>query len=437
MTEKIHQIKGYAWIIIALSSFLLFDKYVMQVFPSLITDDMMSSFHINATETGALGSAFFWAIIICQLFLAGPIIDKFGFRIISPISISISAAGVILFVVAASRGNLYLAYFARIIAGFGVSFATISYIKAVSVWFEPRKFAFAASFLATAAMIGALCAQAPLAWLISTFGSWKEAMLIFSVFSLFIAVIYYVLVRDFNPQQPHANCPESRPSTLQGLKEVIKSKDNWLLAFYVGLSFTAVDAFAGFWGNAYFRESYHISKEHAASIISMIFIGMAIGSPILGKISEILDSRKGVMIVFHIIGTVALSVVLLFKTTILLSYILLFIFGICLGIYMLSFAIGNRINPIAIAATVAAFINTGEPILGAIFDPLIGYFLDFSWGGKYINTAGEIIAQRSHVSDIKYFDLSSYHFAFISLVLSMIASLVILFFINDKEIKQD
>ncbi|QIW10900.1 MFS transporter [Francisella sp. LA112445] len=433
MTQKIHNIRGYAWIIIILSSFLLFDKYIMQVFPSLITDDMMSSFGTNATETGALGSAFFWSIIICQLFLAGPIIDKFGFRLISPISITISAIGVILFVVAANFGSLSMAYIARIITGLGVSFATISYLKAVSVWFEPRKFAFAASFLATAAMIGALCAQAPLAYLISLCGDWKMAMLLFSVASLLMGVVYYIVVRDFNPKQPEASSPSNQLKTIDALKEVVKNKNNWLLTFYVGLSFTAVDAFAGFWGNAYFREAYHVSREEAASIISMIFIGMAIGSPIIGKLSEALNSRKGVMIIFHIIGTVAISFVLLAKTSATISAILLFIFGLCLGIYMLSFAIGNRINPIIITATVAAFINTGEPILGAIFDPLIGYFLDLSWTGKYINKAGEIVSQHTSSADIKYFDLSSYHFAFTTLVVSMIASLIILFMIKDTK----
>lgn len=434
MGQKIHNIRGYAWIIIALSSFLLFDKYVMQVFPSLITDDMMSSFHTNATETGALGSAFFWAIIIFQLFLAGPIIDKFGFRLISPISVTVSATGVILFVIAANLHSLSIAYIARIITGLGVSFATISYLKAVSVWFEPRKFAFAASFLATAAMIGALCAQAPLAYLIAICGDWKIAMLLFCVASLFIAIIYYIVVRDFNPQKPEASGSSNQLKTIDALKEVVKNKDNWLLTLYVGLSFTAVDAFAGFWGNAYFREAYDISKEHAASIISMIFIGMAIGSPIIGKLSEVLDSRKGVMIIFHIIGTIALSIVLLTKTSANLSALLLFIFGLCLGIHMLSFAIGNRINPVIITATVAAFINTGEPILGAIFDPLIGYFLDLSWTGKYITKAGSIISNNvDPTTDIKYFELSSYHFAFTTLVISMIVSLIILIMIKDKK----
>ncbi|MED7819054.1 MULTISPECIES: MFS transporter [unclassified Francisella] len=433
MEQKIHNIRGYAWIIIILSSFLLFDKYIMQVFPSLITDDMMSSFGTNATQTGALGSAFFWSIIICQLFLAGPIIDKFGFRIISPISITISAIGVILFVVAANLNSLSMAYIARIITGFGVSFATISYLKAVSVWFEPRRFAFAASFLATAAMIGALCAQAPLAYLISLCGDWKMAMLLFAVASLLMGVVYYIIVRDFNPKQPEASSPSHQLKTIDALKEVVKNKNNWLLTFYVGLSFTAVDAFAGFWGNAYFREAYHVSKEDAASIISMIFIGMAIGSPIIGKLSETLNSRKGVMIFFHIIGTIAISFVLLAKTSAIISAVLLFIFGLCLGIYMLSFAIGNRINPIIITATVAAFINTGEPILGAIFDPLIGYFLDLSWTGKYINKAGEIVSQHTSSADIKYFDLSSYHFAFTTLVISMVASLIILIMIKDTK----
>ncbi len=429
MAKNIYNIKGYAWLIILLSSCLLFDKYVMQVFPSLITDNMMSSFDINATQTGALGSAYFWSIIVCQLLIAGPIIDKYGFRLISPVSITISATGVILFIVAANIGSLSMAYISKIITGMGVSFATIAYLKAVSVWFEPRQFAFAASFLATAAMIGALCGQAPLAYMITLCGSWQTAMLFFSVLTLFIAVIYYIVVRDFNPKQPEASSPDRKLSTTEALKEVVKNKNNWYLTLYVGLSFTAVDAFAGFWGNSYFREAYGISKEHAASIISMIFIGMAIGSPILGKISEIFDSRKGVMIVFHIIGTIALSIVLLTKTSALMSAALLFVFGLCLGIYMLSFAIGNRINPIIITATVAAFINTGEPVLGAIFDPLIGYCLDWSWTGKFVDT---VSATGVHFQ-IKYYELSSYHTAFTTLIISMVSSVVILLLIKDKK----
>ena len=102
---------------------------------------------------------------------------------------------------------------------------------------------------------------------------------------------------------------------------------------------------------------------------------------------------------------------------------------------MLSFAIGHRTNPIIITATVVAFINTGEPILGAIFDPLIGFFLDSSWTGKFVTPAGHIISQRTGPLDIKYFDLASYHYAFTTLVISMALSFIILLMIKDKQIE--
>jgi hypothetical protein len=105
-----------------------------------------------------------------------------------------------------------------------------------------------------------------------------------------------------------------------------------------------------------------------------------------------------------------------------------------LGVYMLAFAIGNRINPIVVAATVAALINTGEPLLGALFDPLIGYFLDITWSGKYIDAHNNII--QSAVSGAhRYFDISAYQNAFLILVFSMVIAFFLLILVKDKEVK--
>lgn len=80
---KLHNIKGYAWIVVCLSSFLLIDKYIMNVSPSLIANELMTSFSINATEMSAMVSLFLWSVVFCQFFVAGPIIDKLGFRKVS------------------------------------------------------------------------------------------------------------------------------------------------------------------------------------------------------------------------------------------------------------------------------------------------------------------------------------------------------------------
>jgi MFS family permease len=202
---------------------------------------------------------------------------------------------------------------------------------------------------------------------------------------------------------------------------------------YTGLTFTAIDVFGGIWGNNYFRALYSLDAEHSAYIVSMMFLGLAIGSPVIGKLSEIIDNRIKIMTFFHIIATIALILVLEFKLTPIISGVLLFMFGFCLGVYMLAFSIGNRINPIVVAATVAALINTGEPLLGAIFDPVVGVFLDVTWGGKYIDIHHNIVNTATAGSHM-YFSISSYHHAFLILVLSMCVSFFLLFLIKDKEL---
>lgn len=429
----IHKVKGYAWIIVVLSAFLLFYKYILQVYPSLITNDIMSSFRISPAEAGAMIAITFWTIVVAQLF-AGLLLDKFGFRSISSISLVISSIGLLLFIYAANHHSVVLGYASRILIGLGISFATVSYIKAVSVWFSAEKFTFVCSFLATASMLGAIAGQAPLAYLITHTGSWQSALMICACIGIVGAIIYWLVVRDDNPDnRPYLDDKSSM--SWGSIREVLANRNNWLLTLYAGLSFTTVDAFAGLWGNNYFREQYGVTSETAAGMISMIFVGMAIGSPIIGKVAEKLDRRIPLMIGFHIVGTIALAIVLLTYTSPIIAGFCLFVFGFCLGIYMLSFAIGRRINALAVAATVAALINTGEPIFGALFDPMIGYFLELTWHGAYITNAGEIIHYAANAvpeGAVKHFSVESYHIAFSVLTASMIVSLVLLFFVKDK-----
>lgn len=431
---KLHNIKGYAWIVVALSSFLLIDKYIMNVSPSLIANDLMSSFSINATEMSAMVSLFLWAVVFCQFFVAGPIVDRLGFRKVSFFSLVLSAIGLLLFVLSADIHSFALGCISRLMIGIGASFATVGYIKAAAVWFSPRKFAFVCSFLMTAAMTGALLGQVPLAYLIELTGSWHRALISYACFSVVMALLYLALVRDYNPHAPDVNKTSADAGTLAGIKRVLLNKNNWYLTLYTGLTFTTIDVFGGIWGNNYFRELYEITSKDASFIVSMMFLGLAIGSPVIGKLSERFDNRIGIMIIFHIIATISLAGVLQFKLTPMFSGILLFTFGFCLGVYMLAFAIGNRINPIVVAATVAALINTGEPLLGALFDPLIGHMLDMTWTGQYIdahNNITNVISEGAH----RYFGIQAYHNAFLILVFSMIVSFFLLILVRDKEVK--
>ena len=142
------------------------------------------------------------------------------------------------------------------------------------------------------------------------------------------------------------------------------------------------------------------------------------------------------MVVFHIIATISLAVVLQFKLTPTINNIWSFTiyFGFCLGVYMLAFSIGNCINPVVVATTVAALINTGEPLLGALFYPLIGHLLDLTWAGQYIDAQNHISTIASEGAH-RYFHISAYHHAFLILIFSLIISFFLLILVKDKEVK--
>ena len=405
--------KGYAWVIVALSAFLLFYKYVIQVYPGLITDNIMATFKIDAAATGNLIAITFYSIVIVQLF-SGILVDRYGYRLVSTISLLISALGLFIFV---QVNSLAYAYVARILMGMGVACATVSYVKAVSEWFEPERFAFVNSFLATAAMLGAIAGQAPLAYMFKSIG-WQSGLKVCAYIGVVGAILFWWLVRD----KPKVNNDGiSTCFQFKDLLEVITKKENILLTLYSGLTFTPIDAFAGLWGNSYLRQLYNIDHVAAASLISMIFIGMAIGAPLIGKISEIRDSRLPVMIGFHIAALLAISFVFYIPMPYWLLGCLLFVFGFCVSAFMLSFAVGRLINPIWVTASVAALINTGEPVMGGIFDSTVGWLLDLQWvPGKYA------------LDGVKYFSTYSYKVAFLILPLSMLLALILLFFVKEE-----
>ena len=74
----------------------LFYKYLLQLFPSVMTSNLMQHYHLNGVRLGNLAACFFYGYFIMQL-ISGPLIDKYGIRKLSVIALLIAALGVILF----------------------------------------------------------------------------------------------------------------------------------------------------------------------------------------------------------------------------------------------------------------------------------------------------------------------------------------------------
>jgi nitrate/nitrite transporter NarK len=411
----------YPWLVILLAASFLFYKYILQVSPSIMTNELMREFNLAGVGLGNLAASFFYSFLIAQLFV-GVLLDKYSPRLLTTMALLLCAIAAYSF---SKAQHLMIAAWSRSLMGIGAAFATVSYMKMTSLWFKPKQFAFVGGLLASAAMLGAIAGQLPLSLIINALG-WRNSLELCAALGIILAILFYLIVRDKSPAQDEKQnalsaLPTHSEFSLQDVWSVLTNKQNWLITLYSGLAFSPIDAFAGLWCIPFLKEAYHFTYTQAAFFVSFIFFGLALGSPLLGLLSDHLGRRRQVMCGSGCIALATITVIIHFiHLPLWLLGGCLFLFGFSTGAFMLGFALGRELNKITVAATVIALINTGDVIFSALTEPLVGKLLDIGWSGKI-------------VENIHYFSLLDYRRALSLLPVYILLSIIVTVFLRESK----
>lgn len=363
-------------LVMVLCAAFLFYKYILQNFPSVMASQLMAAFHLQGLGLGVLSGVYFWTYLIVPLFV-GIILDHYGTRWITSLAILACALGIFVFSQALS---LNVAILGRALMGVGVSFATIAYFKLAAVWFDKKYYALLSSFVVAAAMVGAVCGQMPLAWLMQHVG-WRNSLADLAGMGVVLGVLFLMYVRDMPAEKDHIPLLDSKQDNTQGIWQnillIVKSKQNWLLTGFGGLAFSPVVIFCGLWGNPFLQQAYHFDKLTSSSLISIVFLGLGIGSPVFAVATQWVKNRCALMRYSTLVSALALMLTIYaHPLPIWILGCLLFTFGFCLGSFSIVFVIGKESNPLYLAGTVISLINASDAFLDAITEPLIGAILD-------------------------------------------------------------
>jgi len=402
---------AYPWILWTLAASFFFYKYLLQVSPSVMTGDLMRAFHVNGAGLGNLSAFYFYAYLVMQI-PVGIMLDRYSPRLLTASAIVVCSLSTLLF---SQTHSLWLACLSRALMGAGAAFAAVSCFKLASVWFTPKRFALVSGMFMTAAMLGAVGGQMPLSVLVHHVG-WRAALQLVALLGLGLALLYFLVVRDKALPAPQHGRHE-KVSLLLG--RIVGNKQAWVLSLYSGLAFAPVSVFGGLWGVPFLQAAYHLSRHHAALAVSCIFIGFAAGAPFWGWFSDYIQRRKTVLFTGTFTALLCLLVVLYSPALSLsLLIVLLFIFGFAASGFFTSFAMIRELFPIALAATVLGIMNTFNAVFEALFEPLVGVFLDKTWHGETLG-------------GVHYFSVTGYHIALSLLPVSLILSLFSLMFIQE------
>jgi MFS family permease len=407
------------WMIWALGSGFVFYKYVLEVSPSIMAHELMRDFSLSGTALGNLAACYFYAYLVMQL-PVGILLDRLGPRRLITAAIVVCAGASLLF---SEASSIWHADLARIFVGMGGAFSAVGTMKLLSIWFEPKRFALLAGLMMTAAMLGAVFGQAPLSLAVDYFG-WRETTYWVAIAGFVLAGLFWFAAKDHTIDQNNVGT-QQKQKILTSLKAVASKKQSWLIAIYSGLAFAPISAFAGLWGIPYLMEVYHHSRPIIASLVSLTFIGFAIGSPLSGWYSNKIEKRKSIMMIGTILSLLSLLVVLYMPgLSLWLLGCVLFIMGFFISFFFVSFAVIREINLLVYAGTSIGFINMFNALCGALSEPLIGKILDISWNGTMRDGA-------------RYFSVSNYQHALIALPIGLLIAIITLCFVKESNATQE
>ena len=369
----------YRYLVFAIISLTYVLVYFHRMCPAVIATDIQNYFGVSGTLLGLLSSAYFYPYAIMQL-PAGLLMDSWGPRKTVSFFLILAAIGSVLMGLTPILG---LAVLGRVLVGVGVSTVFVSNFKLLTQWFEPGRFAVMGGIFMAMGGVGVLLSTAPLAW-ISNFIGWRGTFVVVGMLSLVMAFLVFKFV--FNQpsdkgwpaiSQAPKDIATKSVSLLTGLKMVWNEKRFWPIAlwnfFVVGVFF----ALAGLWGGPFLMHIYGLSKTSAGGVLSMSAVGLVIGSPFLGVISNHFG-RKAILVGCSLV-LIAVSFVFYFFTDALPLFVLyILFFFLCSSTTATApvvVAYTKELFPLEVAGTSVGLVNLFPFLGGAFFQVIFGAVL--------------------------------------------------------------
>ena len=348
--------------------------FIQRVSPSVMTNELMRDFAVGGAALGSLSAFYFYAYASIQL-PVGMLTDRFGPRKLMSVAAALCAVASLGF---AFSDSLITASLGRALIGGTVAFAFVGTLAIAGYWFKPAQYAMLAGILQAVGMGGAIFGQAPLRQLVESIG-WRGTMLVLAVVALLLSVLLFLLVPHRSQVQTSV---EPRNSGLKGLKSVASNGQTWLCAVIGFGTAATMLGFAGLWAVPWLSSVHGYSIAEAAGITSMLFLGWALFSPLVGWASDRMGRRNPILIVGVLIELIAFAIIIFFTpTSTAMLMALIFITGMGGCSMTVCFSSVREHNDIAYSSTSLGLMNMCIVGSGAVMQPLIGWLLDVNWAG--------------------------------------------------------
>jgi sugar phosphate permease len=370
--------------VIAVPAALYFFSYFHRVAPAVVAADLMRAFGITAASLALLAAVYPYVFAAMAL-IGGTLADNVGPRWTLTAGGVAMAFGTALFGLAPSFG---VAVAGRLLMGVGASVVLIAWLSLIAAWLQPDEFATAAGWTQTVGNLGGLAASTPLALLVEAAG-WRETFVLIGGVTLGLAFIVVGVVRD----RPEAAAPRPRDGlrgALLGVRAIVAHGASWPPVLAAGGMFATVVTLQGLWGVAWLTQVYGVGRVHAASLMALLGLGVAIGAPLAGWLSDQSQRRRRPFLLFSVVYAGCwLILVIAGGGRLPVAWLgpFLLVMGVAGGGLALVFACVREVNDPARVGLAIGFCNMPIFLGFGLVQLVSGLVLDARWQGLAVQGA--------------------------------------------------
>jgi len=378
----------YRWLIFGILGTIYFLACLHRVAPTVIARDLAQAFNADAVVLGLIASSYFYLYSAVQP-PVGILTDTIGPRMVVTIFTVIAAAGGFIF---GTASNAAMSMLGRALIGVGVGGVFVPSLKIFSRWFRASEFASLTGILLAISGLGGLSAALPLTYLVLFLG-WRLSFVLLGAFSLFLALICWVVVRD-RPEdkgwppmeievaqsQPVASELPEDMRTFKRLGLILRSFNFWMITLALFFSGGVSLTFQGLWAVPYLIDAYGLSRAKAGGLLMLIPFGFAVGALVFGLLIDRLALNRKSVVICSMSLSISCWIILLFfggRSSYLLVVPLFLALGLLGGGYLtVIMTITKELFPTWLTGTAVGLINPAAFLATALYQPLTGFLLD-------------------------------------------------------------
>ncbi|PNT89174.1 MFS transporter [Coxiella burnetii] len=369
---------------IVASSFYAYD-FLVRVMPMAIAHELLDAFKIQAGELSILFSGFFYGYALMQI-PSGMLCDKFGARRLLSLGLLVCSIATLIF---ASTTYFPLAVIARFIMGFTASIAYLGALWVGAYWLGAKRFVMYAGLVQVLGCAGAVIGSAPVAHFANLYG-WQRTTYFIAALGFLLTILNWIVIRD-KPKESHLTKAAAKLLAQENrlyLRDVFKRTQSWWIALFGFAIWGPTALFATSWGALFLVSSHQFTNVHATALLSLIWLGIAVGGPFFGWWTNAIQRRRLPMVTAALLGFVVASLILYVPALPqMLLAVCLFLFGAACSAMVISFGLVIDNNHAQAVGTASGLTNMGIIFAGVILQPIVGLLLDKFWDGRMLGNA--------------------------------------------------